>query len=123
MVFEVKAITWDGRRSFSMIGAYGVDDFGRFVLGKNGVRYDIPADAIVERLAIQVQDLTTPPSPPVVKEEEPPVATPLKQAPPPAPPKPCPLPRLQPLQTTNAEATAKKEKKAPSPKKTSEKKR
>lgn len=94
MVFEVKALTWDGRRSFSMIGAYGMDDFGRFVVSKNGVRYDIPADAIVERLQLKIQEPSINDAPVVTREEEEKPAVAVAPPAPPAPLKPCPLPRI-----------------------------
>lgn len=112
MIFEVTAVTWDGRPSFKMQGQYGRDEFGSFVLTEQGVRFDIPRDAIIMRKEF------APPAP--VKLPEAPVPAP---APPPEPPAPHPLPRLQLVKPITPPAPVKKkpaEKKPPKiqPKKT-----
>lgn len=92
-MFEVKALTWDGRPSFAMVGQYGQDEFGRFVLTPAGVRFDIPSDAIVARAEVQQTPmLRTVPAPEPAKPE-PATVKKAEEPAPPAPPKPCPLPR------------------------------
>lgn len=45
---HIRAVTWDGRESFAMIGVYVVDGSGRAVVGRD-CRWQIPDDAIVCR--------------------------------------------------------------------------
>lgn len=52
---EVRAVTWDGTASFPMLGLYGRDSSGRFVLTREG-RYQIPDDAIVLRSPATTQE-------------------------------------------------------------------
>jgi hypothetical protein len=64
---QVRAITWDGRESFAMVGVYVVDHHGRAVIGMDR-RWQIPDDAIVER---RPHVVATPPPP------EPPPPSPI----------------------------------------------
>lgn len=59
---QVRAITWDGRESFAMVGVYVVDHHGRAVIGMDR-RWQIPDDAIVERRP-HVVAAPPPPEPP-----------------------------------------------------------
>lgn len=71
----VQAVTWEGVTSFPMQGIYGRDDFGRFVKGVDGFRYDLPDDAIVRRMA--VADEEKPQEPAAAPAEKPPEPPPL----------------------------------------------
>jgi hypothetical protein len=59
---EVRALTWDGRPSFAMVGIYGVDATGRWVITHEG-RYQIPDDAIVRRSPAPAQQAASAPQP------------------------------------------------------------
>lgn len=62
----IRAMTWDGKPSFAMVGIYGVDSTGRWVLTREG-RYQIPDDAIVLRAPAPVEK----PAPPAAEPSEP----------------------------------------------------
>lgn len=64
---EIRAVTWDGTASFPMLGLYGRDASGRFVLTREG-RYQIPDDAIVLRSPAQTQQVSPPAEPSPVAE-------------------------------------------------------
>lgn len=67
---QVRACTWDGKQSFVMLGMYGVDSTGRWVITKEG-RYQIPDDAIVLRSPAPAPEPAAVEPAPVAVEPEP----------------------------------------------------
>lgn len=71
----IRAMTWDGKPSFAMLGIYGVDSTGRWVLTREG-RYQIPDDAIVLRAPAPVEK-TNPPAAEPAQPPEPAAPAPV----------------------------------------------
>ena len=76
-LYKVFAVTWTNQWSFPMAGRYGKDADGRYVITDDNIRYDIPDDAIIARVAL-------PPVAVQVPTEEAPVSEPVT---PPRPPR------------------------------------
>lgn len=93
VTYKVFAVTWSHQWSFAMTGLYRKDEMCRYVLTKDGVRYDIPDDAIVARVAVVPEPVAVEPPPAPAPEQVLAVSEPAPEPPPPPrPPRRLPPP-------------------------------